>query len=1195
MLISTIALPNFAGAEASDFADYAPIAMPENMMTGPNKGEVFGNVNAADGSISKSFNNGSGWNDTYGAFEGYFIEAIANTTANAAFYSKLAGIVTTNGAGGLVGKTLVPGKAYVLSFLARNAGTTNSANVNFGLGNTDTWASCVYPVEVGEAGYSVESKGDWTKVAGTLVAPSVTPYLSIGFPGGTPQGTKIEMNLCYQPDDAIYFAEEVPYELSVSADMTQVENGDVIEASAELFNQIGTKGTLSQEFDWYVVNEDRTQVVDGFVVNDQGASAEIAVGDAAAGDYVIVAVNEENNMAKGIPFAVAGGTSGEEPGGDPDDGEFDEELGDYSDTTIPYPVNMMNNPQRGEVFGNANALDTVEKKANNKAELWNTTYESYNGYFIEAKETAQSQGPAYANVAGVTMADNVNASGMHHKVLVPGKSYVLSFLARNVGTTDGFTVNFGLTNTTNWTAVYPIENNGQGFQVTEKEEWTKVAGTLVAPQAAPFLSIGFVNGTPKGSKMEFNLCYLPDEAIYFAEEIPYNMEVTHNGSEILDNGSTVEFETKVTNQIGTTGNLTQSAKFYVVNEERNAKVAGFNFTSADGKKLMQISDSVEPGTYYVIAENIDNPAYKKGIKIQTQRRYQSDYVPAESANAGVPYDITVAAANQKASYSFLDTETVSAGICDIDGNELQGFEFEWKAYKENRRDEEANIVLAPSADTKTAELSFTSAIENGKYYIIARKTSPAVLGDGVQRSIEIVVDNTNAYDQISAEINGATAGDIVAKLDTYAVHADMPSDIYALVDKQTLAGIMEKTEFSADNFRGAMLSAAIVSLYVNNPQGVTLNNSEDLSFEYADELGLTALQDSGVTLMSLYSDTLTQAQRSSVMAVVNSLGVVSPKTFVEKLCESIILEGVKKSETMLGSGYVVDYITEANLQAANINKGKLTSTNATSYAERIAGQALTKEGLEAILAIDLSAGGSSSGSSGGSGGSGGGGSSGGSSGGGSSSGGSSSGRPSTGAPTSPTYRPVSSEAAQKALFDDVSDSHWAFKQIDFLKKQNIISGKDDNNFCPNDYLKREELTKIIVSAFDITGSANAVAFEDVVSGAWYESYIKVASSNGIIKGTSDVTFGIGENVTRQDLCVMIVRAMGKEDLKGADLVFEDKDEVASYAEDAVSYLNMMCVISGYEDNTFRPASPCTRAEAAKIIGDILNYEIKEVG
>ena len=165
----------------------------------------------------------------------------------------------------------------------------------------------------------------------------------------------------------------------------------------------------------------------------------------------------------------------------------------------------------------------------------------------------------------------------------------------------------------------------------------------------------------------------------------------------------------------------------------------------------------------------------------------------------------------------------------------------------------------------------------------------------------------------------------------------------------------------------------------------------------------------------------------------------------------------------------------------------------------------------------------------------------------------------------------------------------------FLKKQNIISGKDENNFCPNDYLKREELTKIIVSAFDITGSSNAADFEDVVSGAWYESYIKVASSNGIIKGTSETTFGIGENVTRQDLCVMIVRAMGKEDLKGADLVFEDKDEVASYAEDAVSYLNMMCVISGYEDNTFRPASPCTRAEAAKIIGDILNYEIKEVG
>ena len=171
------------------FADYIPGEKPANMMTEPNKGDVFGNINASDSSIAKSYNSNSGWSNTYGGYYGYFIEAVADTVATPAYYSKLSGVVTTNGVGGLAGKSLTPGKAYVLSFLARNAGTTDSATVNFGLGNVNTWASCVYSLENGDAGYTVEDKTEWTKVAGTLIAPSQVPYLSIGFPNGTPAGT----------------------------------------------------------------------------------------------------------------------------------------------------------------------------------------------------------------------------------------------------------------------------------------------------------------------------------------------------------------------------------------------------------------------------------------------------------------------------------------------------------------------------------------------------------------------------------------------------------------------------------------------------------------------------------------------------------------------------------------------------------------------------------------------------------------------------------------------------------------------------------------------------------------------------------------------------------------------------------------------------------------------------------------------
>ena len=85
-----------------------------------------------------------------------------------------------------------------------------------------------------------------------------------------------------------------------------------------------------------------------------------------------------------------------------------------------------------------------------------------------------------------------------------------------------------------------ILNMFEGLE-TIKEEWTKIAGTFVAPSATPFLSIGFMNGEAVGSSMEFNLAYKPEEAIYFAEEVAYDIEVnSENATVSLTTPITVE-------------------------------------------------------------------------------------------------------------------------------------------------------------------------------------------------------------------------------------------------------------------------------------------------------------------------------------------------------------------------------------------------------------------------------------------------------------------------------------------------------------------------------------------------------------------------------------------------------------------------------------------------------------------------------
>ncbi|MBQ8587772.1 MAG: S-layer homology domain-containing protein, partial [Clostridia bacterium] len=114
------------------------------------------------------------------------------------------------------------------------------------------------------------------------------------------------------------------------------------------------------------------------------------------------------------------------------------------------------------------------------------------------------------------------------------------------------------------------------------------------------------------------------------------------------------------------------------------------------------------------------------------------------------------------------------------------------------------------------------------------------------------------------------------------------------------------------------------------------------------------------------------------------------------------------------------------------------------------------------------------------------------------------------------------------------------------------------------------------------------AFSDEVIGAWYQQYLSVARQNGVVTGQGANIFGIGSQVSREDFAVMLYRALDKE-AESADLTqFTDADSVSDYSRAAVAYLANMGVISGYTDGSFRPKAQISRAEAAKLVYELLN-------
>lgn len=171
--------------------------------------------------------------------------------------------------------------------------------------------------------------------------------------------------------------------------------------------------------------------------------------------------------------------------------------------------------------------------------------------------------------------------------------------------------------------------------------------------------------------------------------------------------------------------------------------------------------------------------------------------------------------------------------------------------------------------------------------------------------------------------------------------------------------------------------------------------------------------------------------------------------------------------------------------------------------------------------------------------------------------------------------PVSS-----APFADIDGVAWAKEAIEDLYAKNIINGKSQGIFAPNDFIRREEFVKMVVSLLGLDTSIGAAGFADVDSSAWYAPYVAAAVKEGFITGYSNTMFGTGDYITRQDVAVILSRVSSLS--AGATVAFSDEADISDYATDAVAKLSANGIING-SNGAFMPKNYSTRAETACMI------------
>lgn len=167
---------------------------------------------------------------------------------------------------------------------------------------------------------------------------------------------------------------------------------------------------------------------------------------------------------------------------------------------------------------------------------------------------------------------------------------------------------------------------------------------------------------------------------------------------------------------------------------------------------------------------------------------------------------------------------------------------------------------------------------------------------------------------------------------------------------------------------------------------------------------------------------------------------------------------------------------------------------------------------------------------------------------------------------------------------DLGGYDWAKASIMTLSERGIINGKGYGIFDPAGRITREEAVKLLVTATGTPTDESYNGYDDCVIGSWYYPYITAAKINNLVTGFTRTQFGLESAVTRQDLAVMIYRAMQKQGLVEAveAVEFADEAEIADYALEAVKALGGMGIITGFEDGSFAPNANASRAEAAVI-------------
>jgi len=169
---------------------------------------------------------------------------------------------------------------------------------------------------------------------------------------------------------------------------------------------------------------------------------------------------------------------------------------------------------------------------------------------------------------------------------------------------------------------------------------------------------------------------------------------------------------------------------------------------------------------------------------------------------------------------------------------------------------------------------------------------------------------------------------------------------------------------------------------------------------------------------------------------------------------------------------------------------------------------------------------------------------------------------------------------------DVSESAWYYDAVKFVGENNLMNGIGNNLFAPDANLSRAQLAQILYNKEGKPTVGSISPFTDVDARAWYSDAVIWATGRNIVGGYGNGLFGPDDNITREQLAVMLWRYAGKP-TASTYLTFRDTNQISTFAQSAIYWAVENKILNGKGNNILDPKGFATRAEVAQMLKNYL--------